>query len=518
MDISSDISFIQSLSFKVIFTVVVATYSVYLIGLGIYRVYFDSLSHFPGPKLAAFTTWYQAYYDIYYYGPIIRINPHELHISDPNFIDILFTGSTQKRDKYKWFGRSILLPDSVGATIPHDLHRKRRAAINPFFSKGRVGHLEPTIQGIISTLLQRMSEYGANEGVMRMSLAYRATTCDVITGYSFGKSTNYLKQQDFNIAFFSAVDAMFALAWPLTYIWWLGPLLNSTPPLIMGYVNPGFKSLRGMQVEWIKQIEDIRTSPDLKSNNSTIFHGVLNSKLPPEEKSPSRLYQDAQQLVFAGQDTTAYTLSAITFELLAYPDKLVKLKAELAAAFPNPDNISAAVCENLPYLTAVIQEGIRLHPGGLVRMTRVAPHQTMIYSNKKENREWTIKPGTPVSMTAWTVQMNPDIFPAPKKFEPERWIDNPHLDKYLIAFSKGTRICVGFHLAYLELYLVLAGVFRRYDMYDGTGKQSNPTLELYDTIRERDIDPVVDHIIPYPAAGSQGLRLVIRHGSQGVEH
>ena len=56
--------------------------------------------------------------------------------------------------------------------------------------------------------------------------------------------------------------------------------------------------------QWKRQIEDIMKSDDLKNINDTIFHGLLNSNLPPSEKSIDRLLQEAQLLVVAGQDTT----------------------------------------------------------------------------------------------------------------------------------------------------------------------------------------------------------------------
>lgn len=56
---------------------------------------------------------------------------------------------------------------------------------------------------------------------------------------------------------------------------------------------------------------------------------------------------------------------------------------------------------------------------------------------------------------------------------------------------------------------MLAGIFRKYDLYDGTGKQIGPTLELFETGRE-DVDMVYDILIPFPKDGSLGVRLKVR--------
>jgi hypothetical protein len=65
------------------------------------------------------------------------------------------------------------------------------------------------------------------------------------------------------------------------------------------------------------------------------------------------------------------------------------------------------------------------------------------------------------------------------------------------------------NLAYSELYLILAGIFRKYDLYDGTGKQKGPTLELFETGRE-EVDMAFDSLIPYPKKGTLGVRLRVR--------
>ena len=68
--------------------------------------------------------------------------------------------------------------------------------------------------------------------------------------------------------------------------------------------------------------------------DTTVFHALLESDLPPEEKSSWRLWQEGQTIIGAGSETTANTLSVIHFHLLDNPDALSKLRAELQEALP----------------------------------------------------------------------------------------------------------------------------------------------------------------------------------------
>ena len=66
------------------------------------------------------------------------------------------------------------------------------------------------------------------------------------------------------------------------------------------------------------------------------------------------------------------------------------------------------------------------------------------------------------------------------------------------------------NLAYAELYIVIAGVFRKYDLYDDAIKQKTPTLALYETTREWDVDMEHDFLIAFPKEGSKGVRVKVR--------
>lgn len=128
--------------------------------------------------------------------------------------------------------------------------------------------------------------------------------------------------------------------------------------------------------------------------------------------------------------------------MLANPETLKKLKEELAVTFPEVDDpITFDRVEHLPYLSAVIKECLRCHPGVVTRMARVSPEVPVVYD--RNGNHYTFPAGTPMSMTSTHIHSHPDFFPEPKKFRPERWIENPRLEKYLIAFSRGSRNCLG---------------------------------------------------------------------------
>ena len=71
-----------------------------------------------------------------------------------------------------------------------------------------------------------------------------------------------------------------------------------------------------------------------------------------------------------------------------------------------------------------------------------------------------------MSTGAWFVHHDPAIFPDPDVFKPERWQGEQakELNKYLVPFSKGPRMCLGFNLGWAELRMVFAHTFRKFDL------------------------------------------------------
>jgi cytochrome P450 len=107
---------------------------------------------------------------------------------------------------------------------------------------------------------------------------------------------------------------------------------------------------------------------------------------------------------------------------------------ELEAAIPNLSS------QTLPYLRAVVQESIRLGYGAPGQVCHIAPDEAMVVAGQTT---MAIPPGTPTCMTVYLIHYIESIFPLSYTFHPERWIENPRLDKHLFAFGKGSRGCAG---------------------------------------------------------------------------
>ncbi len=183
---------------------------------------------------------------------------------------------------------------------------------------------------------------------------------------------------------------------------------------------------------------------------------------------------------------------------MANPSAISRLFAELKAVMQDSSQIpSQATLERLPYLSAVIHEGLRLHGGIVARTQRLAPEPL-------QYKQWTIPARTPMSCISTFIHYDPEIFPEPRTFKPERWLAvspdgdriNQGLKRHFVPFGRGTRNCLGYNLGNAMLYFNIAAVVRRYD------------LELFET-SFADVNLERDWTIPQPRIGSKGVRAMV---------
>ncbi|PVH94286.1 cytochrome P450, partial [Periconia macrospinosa] len=496
----------------------------YLLFLTYHRLFLSPISHFPGPKLAAASFWYEFYYDIilggkYFrkikslheeYGPVVRINPGELHVADLAFWDIMYTASTNsnRRDKWSWQAKGLGIPLATVGAVGHALHRGRRSALNPFFSMQNVRTLLPVLEERVQVLVQRLAQSGEQSEIVSMEYAFSAFSNDVVMQYCFNRMDHHLEAPGFDPVYHDTsftVGTMIAL---MTHFNWIVTIMRALPECIALKLGDKISAQVKLRREGTNQIEDVRRQIDAKQEskgNRTIFHRLLQSELPEAEKATSRLAEEAVLLVGAGTHTTSWCLTVIAFHLLWNSALLRKLKDELNTARSKAGGaLSLSDLERLPYFTAVLKEGLRLGYGATMRSARIAPDASL------KCGDWIIPPGTPVSMSIPLTHHDESIFPNSDTFDPERWLgDNAnHLDRYLVSFSKGSRSCVGMNLAWAELYLCTAGVFSHYGSRDVQDSSDVGFLELFET-DVGDVALVSDKFFPVAKEGSKGVRVKV---------
>jgi len=181
-------------------------------------------------------------------SPIIRISPHELHVNDPDFYDVLFTGAHTRRDKPPTWSHAYGNVDSVFGTISHDKHRVRRNAVAPFFSSRSLRKLEPMIQENISRLISVFRRYQTTGEVVPMKHAFGALTSDIVSEYCFGGSENYIEAPGFNAMVNEVMDTLVDLTHITVQAQWVPKLINGLPDwLVESLMGPGMAKFNDMK-------------------------------------------------------------------------------------------------------------------------------------------------------------------------------------------------------------------------------------------------------------------------------
>ncbi|KAI1129410.1 cytochrome P450 [Nemania abortiva] len=440
-----------------------------------YRLFLHPLARFPGSKLAAISRWYEAYYDVVQggqytakiaqlhtrYGPIIRISPHELHVIDPAFYNTLYR-MDGRWDKYSWTYDAFGAKRSTIFISDHNVHKMRRSAIAPFFSKPRVADHQDLLRRNIDKLCQRTSKLAGN--TFNLGAAISAFTRDTGNEFVVGKRYNELDLESFGVELSIASQGAGPF-WRITkHMHWFGPAMRGLPvSWAMKVADDGTKAfLRFLQQSEQDTRDTLAAAVSFTPNDNTprtMIHEIVDSNLPPSEKTFDRIFEDVATVTAAAYETTANALRLILYHIYSNEKILHTLRAEIASLPTDPTAITLKELERLPYLTAVLTEGLRLSPGIGTRAARVTD-KDLFYNN------WRIPAGTPVGMTTMLMHTDEKIFPDPMSFNPDRWTDptiRKAAGKNFAPFSRGTRICLGMHLAWAEMYLLVNALVRNFD-------------------------------------------------------
>ncbi|CAH1398028.1 unnamed protein product [Nezara viridula] len=165
--------------------------------------------------------------------------------------------------------------------------------------------------------------------------------------------------------------------------------------------------------------------------------------------------------LIAGHHTTMTTVSHAIYQLSLHPQIQEKLRTEVDSVLKGKDNITYDSIKQMTYLDGVINETLRLFP--LLGVLKRTCTQTY-----KINDKLTIPKGMDISIPAYSIHTDPEYFPEPEKFIPERFTDAETPPSLFMSFGKGPRMCIGKRFAYISMKSIIAKIISEYIILPGT--------------------------------------------------
>lgn len=215
-----------------------------------------------------------------------------------------------------------------------------------------------------------------------------------------------------------------------------------------------FLSLKS-QIDQLLYAEIHQCRAQLDTGRADILSLLLSARDEEgQAMDDDELRDELMTLLLTGHETSATALIWSLYWIHRLPPVRERLLAELDSLGAHPDPSDVV---RLPYLTAVCQEALRIYPTIVVAFPRVVkvPFKMM---------EYEFPVGTQVFPSIYAAHHREEVFPDPKQFRPERFLDRQYSPYEYMPFGGGNRRCIGSAFALFEMKLVLATLLSRHEL------------------------------------------------------
>ncbi|KFV64205.1 Thromboxane-A synthase, partial [Dryobates pubescens] len=322
-----------------------------------------------------------------------------------------------------------------------------RSVLTPAFSDSKLKEMTPLINQACDVLLCNLKVYADSGKAFDIQRCYNCFTLDVVGSVAFGTEVDSQKNPDdpfvkncrtfFEMSLFKPL-LILILSFPFIMI----PLLRLLP-------NKKQKELNGFFIRTIKNAIVIRQQQDASERRKDFLQWMLDSR--PSSDSLAAAF------LIAGYETTTSTLSFATYLLATNPEcqeKVLQEVDEFSAKHMVPDYQNI---QELPYLDMVIAETLRMYPPAF-RFTREAAKDCVVLGQR-------IPAGAVVEVAVGHLHQNPEFWPEPEKFIPERFTEEARKEQHPFAylpFGAGPRGCIGMKMGLLETKITLLRVLQKF--------------------------------------------------------
>ncbi|KIX93474.1 uncharacterized protein Z520_10894 [Fonsecaea multimorphosa CBS 102226] len=431
----------------------------------VYRLFLHPLKDYPGPLLAKITKWYgfylvsfgKTYIDYAQlhekYGDVVRIGPNELSFADPESVKYIHGSAANKLAKGPNYD-TRLWADGISLGDERDIvaHRIRRK----FWDKGlaikAITSYEPRLVRIINVLKSKFDAYAGKEIDVGAFIDYFGF--DAMADLAFNETFSFIENEDSG-ELAVLVRKGLKMTELVRNVQWLAPIFKYLP------MDPEDKAQTERFARTSAEHFEKRLAMGTKPTD--LFTYLLAHDENGKTLAKKDLESDSPVIIVAGSDTTAVCLSFVFYFVSKDPAIQKRLIEEVDKAWAEHGaglGGRSLGPDKMPYLNGVINESLRMAPPAPNGNQRTTPEGGCVVSGRY------LPANTQVSCQPTFMAHDARSFTKPELFAPERWIDeerNPawtHDTRSFIPFSAGQYICPGKALAYLEMRLLLAHVFK----------------------------------------------------------
>lgn len=343
-------------------------------------------------------------------------------------------------------------------------HAKTKRLIAHAYSLSTLVEFEPLVDSTTEVFLQELDRRYAQTGqVCDFGKWLQYFAFDVIGELTFSKRLGFLETGEDVSNIIRAIGANFDYFSVLGQMPWLDSCLGKNPVYVKYFAKPvSSPILRFAQKLLAERLEDVEKKPEELSRPDFLSRFLQVRKDSTEPMSDRQILSFLFMNINAGSDTIASSVRAIFYHLLKNPASLAKLMTELDKAqetgslsTPCPEWVET---QSLPYLCAVIKEGLRMNPALSLPLERVVPEAGLHLSNKKEIF---IPSKAVVGINPYVLHRDSRIFGNdPDEWNPDRWLSeqekqDKEMDHNILSFGAGKRSCLGKNIAMLELHKLI---------------------------------------------------------------
>ncbi|XP_039437021.1 probable cytochrome P450 4d14 [Culex pipiens pallens] len=402
------------------------------------------------------------------YGRVFKMDVMSqfwLFFTDANHIEQIMTGAefNCKSDDYdmlvEWLGTGLLI--SCG----NKWFTHRKALTSAFHFKILENFAQ--VFDAKSTILARKFLSAEGKSVKIFPLV-KLCTLDVIVETAMGiKSEAQTKQSCYTVAVEDIAAIVFRRMFDILYnTKWIFKLTSSFEPyqkhlktiheFTLGIIE---KKRQALQEAGSTKVVNTKEDSDvgLKSKQA-LLDILLQANIDGKPLTNEEVREEVDTFMFAGHDTTASAITFILFSLAKHPDIQQKVYEEVRSVFGDSKDTPTTLTNlnDLKYLELVIKESLRMFPP--------VPFISRNTSKQVSLAGLTIPPNTNISIGIYNMHHNPNYFPDPERFVPERFEAERGAEKLnpyaYVPFSAGGRNCIGQKFAMYELKATISKVVR----------------------------------------------------------